>query len=143
MMRIVAKSKLHGLRITGTALQCGGSLTLDPDLTCAAQLVPGERVQIVNVSNGERLGTYVIEGEAGSGQCVLNGPAARKGETGDVVHVIPYGLVDADEGTEGSPPGIHLGADNRPAPQSLDRQATDRNQHGGTRLAQDACGTRP
>ena len=112
-MRIVAKSKLHGLRITDTNLQYGGSLTLDPDLMAAANLVPGERVQVVNLNNGRRLETYVIEGQRGSGDCVLNGPAAREGMVGDLVHVISYALMDADEDTHALPRSVRVDELNR------------------------------
>jgi aspartate 1-decarboxylase len=114
MMRIVAKSKLHGLRVTDTDLHYGGSLTLDADLLAAADIVPGERVQVVNLNNGNRLETYAIEGRAGSGECVLNGPAALRGATGDLVHVISYGLVDADEDTRGLPRSVAVDERNRP-----------------------------
>lgn len=108
MMRIVAKSKLHGLRITNTYLHYEGSITLDADLMVAADIVPGERVQIVNLNNGSRIETYVIEGKAGAGECVLNGPAARMGQVGDVVHVISYAIAHADEDTHDLPRAVHV-----------------------------------
>jgi aspartate 1-decarboxylase len=114
MLRIVAKSKLHGLHVTGADLHYGGSLTLDPDLMAAADLVPGERVQVVNLNNGNRLETYVIEGTAGSGECVLNGPAALRGSVGDVVHVISYALLDGDADTRGLPRTVTVDERNRP-----------------------------
>ena len=114
MMRIVAKSKLHGLHVTDANLHYGGSLTLDPDLMAAADIVPGERVQVVNLSNGSRIETYAIEGTRGSGECVLNGPAALRGEVGDVVHVISYALVEVDEDTRGLPKSVTVDERNRP-----------------------------
>ncbi|MGQ9730308.1 MAG: aspartate 1-decarboxylase [Candidatus Zipacnadales bacterium] len=114
MMRIVARSKLHGLRVTETQLNYGGSLTLDADLMVAADLVAGERVQIVNLNNGNRIETYVIEGQAGSGDCILNGPAARCGAVGDMIHVIAYGLVEAGEKTNGLPRVVRVDEHNRP-----------------------------
>ncbi|HJN16982.1 MAG TPA: aspartate 1-decarboxylase [Armatimonadota bacterium] len=114
MMRFMAKSKVHGLRITDTVLRYSGSLTLDADLMAAADMVPGERVQIVNINNGSRVETYLIEGDAGSGVCALNGPAARSGEIGDPVHVISYCMMDADEDTSDMPMSVHVDENNRP-----------------------------
>ena len=108
MMRFVAKSKLHGLRITETNLNYKGSITLDPELLAAADILPGERVQIVNLSTGARSETYVIEGQAGSGVCALNGPAARTGEVGDMAHVMAYALANADEDIRGLPRTVHV-----------------------------------
>ena len=114
MLRIIAKSKLHRLRVTDTNLAYGGSLTLDRALMEAADIVPGERVQIVNLNTGGRIETYVIEGAAGSGDCVLNGPAARCGAIGDTIHVISYALMEADVDTRGLPRSVVVGEGNRP-----------------------------
>ncbi len=114
MMRFVAKSKVHGLRVTDTVLHYSGSLTLDAELMASADMVSGERVQIVNINNGSRVETYLIEGEAGSGVCALNGPAARSGEVGDPVHVISYCMMDADEDTTDMPKAVHVDDKNRP-----------------------------
>jgi aspartate 1-decarboxylase len=116
MLRVMARAKLHGLRITDKQLAYGGSLTLDPELMAAADLLPGERVQIVNLANGSRIETYVIEGERGSGQVVLNGPAARAGEVGDVVHVICYAFLSESEITPGLPRAVLVDEQNRPRP---------------------------
>lgn len=89
----ILKSKIHRLIITEANLNYVGSLTLDRDLMDAASMFVHEKIQIVNVNNGERIETYLIEGERGSGVCCLNGPAARKGEEGDVIIVISYGIV--------------------------------------------------
>lgn len=90
-MRIeVLKSKIHRARITQAELHYVGSITIDEDLMDAANLIEGEKVQIVNINNGERLETYVIKGDRGSGMICLNGPAARKAQVGDVVIIIAY-----------------------------------------------------
>ena len=86
----VLKSKVHRAVITEANLHYVGSLTLDEDLMDAANMIENEKVQVVNVNNGERLDTYLIKGKRGSGVCCLNGPAARKGMTGDVVVIISY-----------------------------------------------------
>jgi|SRR5579875_745210 len=86
----VLKSKVHRAVITEANLNYVGSLTLDEDLMEAANMIENEKVQVVNVNNGERLETYLIKGRRGSGVCCLNGPAARKGATGDVVIIISY-----------------------------------------------------
>lgn len=114
MKRIVAKSKLHGLRVTDTNLHYEGSLTLDPELMHAADLIPGERVQVVNLNNGQRLETYLIKGKFGSGECVLNGPAALRGNVGDIVHVISYAVLDSCDDVQDMPKTILIGEGNRP-----------------------------
>ena len=97
-MRIeVLKSKIHRVTITQAELNYVGSITIDEDLMDAANLVEGEKVQVVNANNGERIETYVIKGARKSGIICLNGPAARKGLVGDVVIVISYASVDFEE----------------------------------------------
>ena len=91
------RSKLHQLTITEADLNYIGSISLDPDLMDAAGMVEGEKVQIVNINNGERIETYIIKGERGSGQVCLNGPAARRCQPGDVVIVIAYGQMTIEE----------------------------------------------
>ena len=86
----VLKSKIHRVTVTGADLNYIGSITIDKDLMDAANLIAGEKVQIVNINNGERLETYVIEGERKSGEITLNGPAARKVQKGDVIIIISY-----------------------------------------------------
>jgi aspartate 1-decarboxylase len=93
----VLKSKLHRVVITESNLNYVGSVTIDEDLMDAAGLIPNEKVQIVNVNNGERLETYVIKGKRGSGVICLNGPAARKGMAGDIIVVMSYALMDFEE----------------------------------------------
>jgi aspartate 1-decarboxylase len=90
----ILKSKIHRVHVTQSELNYIGSITLDTDLIEAADLIPGEKVQIVNNNNGERFETYVIEGERGSGVVCLNGAAARKVQVGDILIVISYGLID-------------------------------------------------
>lgn len=97
-MRIeVVRAKLHRITVTEADLNYIGSITLDPELIEAADLVVGEKVQIVNCNNGERLETYVIEGSRDSGQVCLNGPAARKCQPGDIIIVIAYGSMELEE----------------------------------------------
>lgn len=91
------KSKIHRIKITQAELHYVGSITLDENLMDAAQLFENEKVQVVNVNNGERLETYVIKGERGSGMVCLNGPAARKAAVGDVVIIIAYAGMSPEE----------------------------------------------
>lgn len=93
----VLKSKIHRLTLTESHLDYIGSITIDAELLEAANMVPNEKVAVVNVNNGERLETYVIPGKRGSGVCCLNGPAARKAMTGDVLIVISYALMNLEE----------------------------------------------
>jgi aspartate 1-decarboxylase len=93
----VLKSKIHRIVITEANLHYVGSLTLDEDLMDAAHMIENEKVQVVNVNNGERLDTYLIRGKRGSGVCCLNGPAARRGMAGDVVVIITYASMPFDE----------------------------------------------
>ena len=86
----VLKSKIHRVTVTGADLNYIGSITIDKSLMDAAALIAGEKVQIVNINNGERLETYVIEGKENSGEITLNGPAARKVQKGDVIIIISY-----------------------------------------------------
>lgn len=97
MMIEILKSKIHRAVVTEANLQYIGSLTIDEDLMDAADLVEYEKISVVNVNNGERLDTYVIKGERGSGVMCLNGPAARKGVVGDVIIVLSYATMDKDE----------------------------------------------
>lgn len=90
----VCKSKIHRATVTAADLQYVGSITIDEDLMDAANLIENEKVQIVNINNGERLETYVIRGERGSGEICLNGPAARKVAVGDIVIIISYAMMD-------------------------------------------------
>ncbi len=97
MMIEVLKSKLHCVRVTEANLNYMGSITIDEDLMDAANLIAGEKVQIVDNSNGERFETYIIKGRRGSGEICLNGAAARKVQVGDIVIIIAYALMDFEE----------------------------------------------
>ena len=93
----VVKSKIHRVTITESDLNYVGSITIDKDLMEAANLIENEKVQIVNLNNGERLDTYVITGERGSGEICMNGPAARKVAVGDIIIIISYASIDFEE----------------------------------------------
>ena len=93
----VLKSKIHRVRITQAELHYVGSITIDEDLLDAAGLIEGEKVQIVNVNNGERLETYAIKGERGSGMICMNGPAARRVQVGDIIIIIAYAFMTPEE----------------------------------------------
>jgi aspartate 1-decarboxylase len=99
----ILKSKVHRAVITEANLNYVGSLTLDEDLMDAANMIEHEKIQVVNVNNGERIETYLIKGKRGSGVVCLNGPAARKGAEGDVVIVISYALMDFEEAKKHHP----------------------------------------
>ena len=99
----VLKSKIHRVRITQAELHYVGSITIDEDLMDAAKIIENEKVQIVNINNGERLETYVIKGERGSGEICLNGPAARKAQVGDIIIIISYAMLDAQEAKNHQP----------------------------------------
>lgn len=103
-MRIeVLKSKIHRVKITQAELHYVGSITIDEDLMEAADLVENEKVQIVNINNGERLETYVITGKRGSGEICLNGPAARKAQVGDIIIIISYCSIEKEEARSHKP----------------------------------------
>jgi aspartate 1-decarboxylase len=93
----VLKSKIHRVKVTGADLDYVGSITIDEDLMIAANIIEGEKVQVLNINNGERLETYVITGGKGSGVISLNGPAARRVQPGDIVIVVSYCLLDFEE----------------------------------------------
>ena len=99
----VVKSKIHRVTVTNADLNYIGSITLDKNLIDAANIISGEKVQIVNINNGERLETYVIEGDAGSGEVTLNGPAARKVQKGDILIIISYAQMDIDSAKSFNP----------------------------------------
>lgn len=113
-MRIeVLKSKIHRIKITEAELHYVGSITIDEALLEAANLIEGEKVQVVNINNGERLETYVIKGARNSGIVCLNGPAARKAQVGDVVIVISYASMDFEEAKKFKPSLIFPDPENR------------------------------
>jgi aspartate 1-decarboxylase len=90
----ILKSKVHRATVTEANIDYVGSLTMDADLMEAANMLEHEKIQVVNVNNGERIETYLIKGERGSGIICLNGPAARKAVVGDIVIIISYALMD-------------------------------------------------
>ena len=97
MLIQVVKSKIHRVKVTQADLNYIGSITIDEELMEAANLLEGERVQIVNINNGERFETYVIKGERKTGTICLNGPAARRVAMGDIIIIIGYGFMDFEE----------------------------------------------
>lgn len=97
MMIEVLKSKIHCVSVTEANLNYMGSITIDEDLMDAANMIAGEKVQIVDNNNGERFETYIIKGERGTGCICLNGAAARKVQVGDVVIIMSYALMDFEE----------------------------------------------
>ncbi|MDQ3393346.1 MAG: aspartate 1-decarboxylase [Bacteroidota bacterium] len=99
----ILKSKIHRVKITQAELHYVGSITIDEDLIDAAHLIENEKVQIVNINNGERLETYVIKGERGSGMVCLNGPAARKAQVGDIIIIISYASMEREEAKKHKP----------------------------------------
>ncbi len=113
-MRIqVLKSKIHRAKITEAELHYVGSISIDQDLMDAANLIEGEKVQIVNVNNGERLETYVIKGARGSGTICLNGPAARKAQVGDIVIIISYASMKFEKAKTFKPTIVFPTPDNK------------------------------
>ncbi|MBV6641996.1 MAG: aspartate 1-decarboxylase [Cyclobacteriaceae bacterium] len=113
MLIEVLKSKIHRVRITQSELHYVGSITLDEDLMDAANIVANEKVQIVNINNGERLDTYVIKGERGSGEVCLNGPAARKAQVGDIIIIISYCSINQKDAAAHQPTIIFPDGDNK------------------------------
>ncbi len=103
MLVQVVKSKIHRVKVTGADLNYIGSITIDEDLMDAANIIEGERVQIVNNNNGERLETYAIPGPKGSGEITLNGAAARKVAKGDVLILIVYCYMELEEAKKFKP----------------------------------------
>ena len=113
-MRIeVLKSKIHRAKITQAELHYVGSITIDEVLMEKANLIEGEKVQVVNINNGERLETYVIRGERNSGVICLNGPAARKAVVGDLVVIISYASIELEEAKKFKPTIVFPDPDNR------------------------------
>ena len=99
----IVKSKIHRVKVTGADLHYIGSITIDEDLMDAANIIHGEKVQIVNNNNGERLETYAIPGPRGSGEITLNGAAAHKVSIGDVLILMTYAFMDLEEAKTFSP----------------------------------------
>lgn len=112
MLLTMFKSKIHRATVTEANLNYVGSITIDEDLLDAVGILPGEKVQIVNNNNGERLETYTIPGERGSGVICLNGAAARRVQPGDIVIIIAYCMIDATEARDFKPNVVILDAQN-------------------------------
>ena len=113
MQRLMLKSKIHRATLTGTDLDYEGSITVDVDLLEAADILPNEQVQVLNVNNGARITTYAISAERDSGTVMLNGPAARSGVMGDVVVILTYAHVDSGELAGLSPKIVKVDSKNR------------------------------
>lgn len=109
----ILKSKIHRATITQADLNYIGSITIDEDLMDAANLIEFEKVQVLNINNGERIETYVIKGERGSGIISLNGAAARKGHAGDLIIIVSYASVDFEEAKSFKPTIVHTDSNNR------------------------------
>ena len=114
MQRFMLKSKIHRATLTGADLDYEGSIAIDRDLIELADMLPGEQVHVLNISNGSRLITYVIEAPAGSGSMLLNGPAARLGTKGDQVIVLTYCTLGDEESKSHQPKVILVDGENRP-----------------------------
>jgi aspartate 1-decarboxylase len=113
MLLHIHKSKIHRATVTEANLHYVGSITIDEDLMEAAHLLEGERVQVVNNNNGERIETYVIKGARGSGMICLNGAAARRFQVGDIVIIISYALMTPEEAKAYTPATVFPGENNR------------------------------
>ena len=109
----VLKSKIHRVKLTQTELHYVGSITIDEALMEAANMIENEKVQVVNVNNGERLETYIIKGERNSGVICLNGPAARKGFVGDYLVIISYASMDFEAAKQYKPIAVYPDNNNR------------------------------
>jgi len=114
MQRLMLKSKIHRATLTGTNLDYEGSIAIDRALLDAADLLPDEQVHVLDVNNGARLVTYVIEAESGSGVVALNGAAARAGMPGDFLIILSYAAVSEDEARRWKPRVVRVDAANRP-----------------------------
>ena len=108
----ILKSKIHRVKVTGADLNYIGSITIDRDLMDAANIITGEKVQIVNINNGERLETYVIPGKRNSGEITLNGPAARRVAKGDIIIIIAYAIMDFEDAKNFEPSVIFPNEEN-------------------------------
>lgn len=113
MYRFMLKSKIHRAVLTDANLNYVGSITIDRNLLEAADIIPYEKVQVVNNNNGARFETYVIEGEPGSGEICLNGAAARLGQPGDILIILAYAQVDEGKAKDHKPQVVHVDENNR------------------------------
>ena len=115
MLISICKSKIHRATLTDKDLNYIGSITIDSELLRLADIAAWEKVQVININTGERFETYVIEGEPGSGTIALNGGAARKGEKGDLLIIVAYGLIDKNEAADFKPSIVHVDTNNKPS----------------------------
>lgn len=113
MLRTILKSKIHGAIVTDANLKYTGSITIDADLLKSADILPNERVQIVNLNNGSRVETYVMKGKAGSGTICMNGAAARWAQKGDTVIIISYCQAEDAEAKRLTPKMIFVDGENK------------------------------
>jgi aspartate 1-decarboxylase len=113
MLRTVLKSKIHRAKITEAQLYYPGSITIDSRLMQAANIIEGEKVEVLNLNNGQRIETYAISGKQDSGIICLNGPAARSGYVGDEVIILSYGLIDERQAREFKSKLVSVDEDNR------------------------------
>lgn len=113
MLRSLCKSKIHMATVTDTKLRYEGSITIDGDLMRAADILPNEKVHVLNIDNGSRCETYAIEGEPGSGVICVNGAAAHHSKTGNKVIIIAYGVMDTTEASSHQPKIIFVDERNK------------------------------
>lgn len=114
MQITVLKSKIHRATVTGADLNYEGSISIDKNLLSAAGITAYEKVQVVNLNNGARFETYVIEAKAGTGEVMLNGPAARQGQVGDLIIVLGYSHISPEEAAGFQPKIVMVDSKNRP-----------------------------
>ncbi len=114
MLLTMLKSKIHRVRLTGAELDYEGSIAIDKNLLKAAGIFPHEQVHVLNLNTGQRLVTYAIEAPEGSGEICLNGPAARMGQIGDIIIIISYCHLKADEIANHHPVVVKVDKNNRP-----------------------------
>lgn len=114
MQRLIFKSKIHRATLTGKSLDYEGSIAVDETLLELADILPGEQVHVLNLNNGSRLITYAIPAPKGSGTMMLNGPAARLGEIGDVVVLLTYSWMATSKAKRFEPTVVHVDATNHP-----------------------------
>jgi aspartate 1-decarboxylase len=118
MQRIMLRSKIHRATVTATLLDYEGSISIDPDLLEAADIIPGEQVHVLNVSSGARIVTYALLGHRGTGEIMLNGPAARSAQPGDQVVIITYAPMTDEEARAHKPRIILVDAQNHIKPRA-------------------------
>lgn len=113
MYRIICKSKIHRAHVTGAELYYEGSITIDEDLLIAADIIPGEKVEVLNLNNGSRHETYAIPGKKGSGLICLNGPLAHSGAAGDEIIILAYAMVSEKDLKNVELKKVYVDKDNR------------------------------